>query len=354
MKNTSNTKMFLLGLGLLFAISFAYFYNKSLILPTNSKKSNMIIATIKTNKGVIKIDLTYNKTPLTVANFIGLAEGKLENNSKAINEPFYDGLKFHRVISKKNGDSQDFMIQGGCPRGNGTGDPGYKFEDEFHADLTHEPMVISMANSGPGTNGSQFFITLVSTPWLDGKHTVFGKVIEGKEVVENILQGDVIEKITIEKIGEEAQKFDAVSIFNSKTEEKRKKMAEMIKKQDAELDEIAKGFEKTASGLRYQLITKNPDGKAAIKGHSVSVHYTGKLTNGQVFDSSYQRKQPISFYLGEGQVIEGWDEGISLLKTGEKATFVIPPHLGYGAQGAGGVIPPNATLIFEVELVKVD
>jgi peptidyl-prolyl cis-trans isomerase A (cyclophilin A) len=317
------------------------------------KNKNMITAVLKTNKGEIEIELHYKKVPITVANFIGLAQGKLPNNSKSENEPFYDGLKFHRVISKKNGDAQDFMIQGGCPKGNGTGDPGYKFEDEFHPELSHEPMVLSMANSGPNTNGSQFYITLVGTPWLDGKHTVFGKVINGQEAVGEILQGDTIEKIEIKKAGAEAEGFDEVKVFDVAREEKKKKAEELNRNNAAELDKISVGFEKTDSGLRYKKTTTNEGGKSPSKGQKVTVHYMGKLPNGRVFDSSYQRKDPISFYLGEGQVIEGWDEGISLLKTGEKATFVIPSHLAYGSSGAGDVIPPNATLIFEVELVKI-
>ncbi|MFA9290242.1 MAG: peptidylprolyl isomerase [Solirubrobacteraceae bacterium] len=313
----------------------------------------MILAKITTNKGIIAIDLAYNKVPLTVANFIGLAEGKIPNKAKAENEPFYNGLKFHRVISKKNGDGQDFMIQGGCPKGNGTGDPGYKFKDEFNKELSHNPMVISMANSGPNSNGSQFFITLVETPWLDGKHTVFGHVTEGKEVVQNILQGDFIEKIEIIKTGEEAESFDGVKIFETHMAKNNDSKDDFLKNIEKEIETHSTGFNKTDSGLRFKKINENPEGKTASNKQKVTVHYTGKLTNGNIFDSSYKRKDPISFYLGEGQVIEGWDEGIALLKTGEKAIFVIPPHLGYGENGAGGVIPPNAVLIFEVELVKV-
>jgi peptidyl-prolyl cis-trans isomerase B (cyclophilin B) len=140
----------------------------------------MKVATITTNKGNIRIQLHDDKTPKTVANF-----------EKLVSDGFYDGLKFHRVIA-------DFMIQGGCPQGTGTGGPGYKFEDEFHPELTHDgPGVLSMANSGPNTNGSQFFITHVATPWLDGKHSVFGKVLEGQDIVDSIAQGDVMESVAI-------------------------------------------------------------------------------------------------------------------------------------------------------------
>jgi len=307
---------------------------------------NGIYAKFNTSKGTILVELTYDKTPGTVGNFVGLAEGNLENNEKPQGKPYYDGLAFHRVIA-------DFMIQGGCPQGKGTGGPGYQFDDEFHPDLRHDtPGVLSMANAGPGSNGSQFFITHVATPWLDNKHTVFGKVIEGQDVVDAIQQNDKIETLEIIRVGEEAQKWNAIEAFRTFEGSREKRIAEAKKQADEALDKIAAGFQKTESGLRYQIIQKG-DGKQAEKGKTVSVHYKGALVNGQEFDSSYKRKQPIEFPLGKGNVIEGWDEGIALLKVGDKARFVIPSHLGYGSRGAGGVIPPDATLIFDVELMDV-
>lgn len=305
-----------------------------------------IYAKFNTSKGEIVVKLTHDKTPGTVGNFVALAEGKKDNSAKAEGKPYYDGLKFHRVIP-------DFMIQGGCPQGTGTGDPGYKFDDEFHPDLKHsEPGILSMANAGPGTNGSQFFITHVPTPWLDNKHTVFGHVASGQETVDEIAQGDVIESLEILRVGDEAEQWNALDAFNSFESSKAKRLEEERKLQAAELDKVAAGFDETPSGLRYKII-ENGNGSKAEKGQQVSVHYEGALLNGQVFDSSYQRNQPIDFKLGIGQVIPGWDEGISLLKVGDKARFVIPPDLAYGSTGAGGVIPPNATLLFDVELVKV-
>jgi len=307
---------------------------------------NGIYAKFNTTKGTILVKLTHDLTPGTVGNFVGLAEGNLENKVKPQGNKFYDGLKFHRVIP-------DFMIQGGCPQGTGTGDPGYKFDDEFHPTLKHDkPGVLSMANSGPGTNGSQFFITHVPTSWLDNKHTVFGQVVEGQDIVNEIVQGDIIESLEIVRIGDEAQKWNAIEAFRFFEGSRAKREAAERAEAEAKMEKLAAGFEKTESGLRYQFIQRG-NGKKAEKGRTVSVHYSGQLEDGKVFDSSYARKKPIEFPLGMGHVIEGWDEGIELLQVGDKARFVIPSHLGYGSRGAGGVIPPNATLVFDVELMDV-
>ena len=245
------------------------------------------------------------------------------------------------------------MIQGGCPLGSGTGNPGYQFDDEFHSDLKHDvPGILSMANAGPGTNGSQFFITHIPTPWLDGKHTVFGNVIEGQSIVDCVAQGDVLETVEIIAVGVAAEAFQSVEAFRSFEGSRESRLSEEKASIEAELDKLATGFEKTESGLRYQIL-QNGSGAKAEKGATVSVHYKGQLTDGTVFDSSYKRKEPIEFVLGMGQVIAGWDEGVSLLKIGDKARFVIPSNLGYGSRGAGGSIPPDANLIFDVELVDV-
>ena len=307
---------------------------------------NGIYAKFTTPKGDIVVKLTHDKTPGTVGNFVALAEGTLENTARTQGKPYYDGLTFHRVIN-------DFMIQGGDPTGTGSGGPGYKFDDEFHPELKHDtPGILSMANAGPGTNGSQFFITHIATPWLDNNHTVFGNVIEGQDVVDAVEPGDKMDKVEIIRVGDEAEKWNAVEAFRTFEGSRNKRLSDEKAKVDAELDKIAAGFQKTHSGLRYQYIQKG-SGKQATKGSKVAVHYKGQLTNGQVFDDSYKRKQPIEFNVGVGQVIEGWDEGIMLLNVGDKARFVIPSHLGYGSRGAGGAIPPNATLIFDVELVDV-
>lgn len=304
-----------------------------------------LYAKFNTSKGEILVNLEFEKTPGTVGNFVALAEGNLENSAKPQGTPYYDGLKFHRVIP-------DFMIQGGCPLGTGTGNPGYKFDDEIHPDLKHDaPGKLSMANAGPGTNGSQFFITHVETPWLDGKHTVFGNVVEGQDVVDAVAQGDKIESVEIVRVGEAAKNFNAIEAFRTFEGEREKRVAAEREATRAELDKLAAGFEETASGLRYKIIQKG-SGKKAEKGNMVSVHYKGQLADGTVFDSSYKRNAPLDFQVGVGQVIPGWDEGICLLNVGDKARLVIPSDLGYGAAGAGGVIPPNATLVFDVELME--
>ena len=311
---------------------------------------NGIYAQISTQKGIVKIKLEHEKTPMTVANFVGLAEGKLENTAKESGLPYYDGLTFHRVIA-------DFMIQGGDPTGTGAGGPGYQFEDEIHPELKHDKAgTLSMANAGPGTNGSQFFITHGPTNWLDGKHTVFGYVTEGQDVVDSVVEGDSIEKLDIVRVGQDVESWDASQIFTtsrSKAEEAAKAALEAAKAAEADaLKEYTEGAQKTDSGLMY-LIEEEGQGSKPNKGDNVQVHYELKLTSGVVVDSSFQRGQPISINIGVGQVIPGWDEGIMLLKEGSKATIVVPSDLGYGPSGAGGVIPPNATLIFKVQLVKV-
>ncbi len=305
-----------------------------------------LYAKFTTSKGEILVSLEYQKTPGTVGNFVALAQGNLENAVRKQGQPYYNGLNFHRVIP-------DFMIQGGCPQGTGTGNPGYKFDDEFHPELKHnQPGILSMANAGPGTNGSQFFITHVPTPWLDGKHTVFGKTIEGQSVVDSIAQGDSLDSLEILAVGAEAETFNAIEAFRTFEGSRAKRIEDENAAIEAQIEKLASGFNKTESGLRYQILQQG-EGKKAHKNDIVSVHYKGQLADGTVFDSSYKRNDPIEFTLGVGQVIAGWDEGIALLHVGEKARFVIPSALAYGSQGAGGVIPPNANLIFDVELVAI-
>jgi len=308
-------------------------------------------AKFNTDKGEIICVLEFGKTPLTVANFIGLAEGTkdLGGGAKAKGDKFYNGLKFHRVID-------DFMIQGGCPLGTGTGGPGYTFPDEIDSSLTHAgPGILSMANAGPGTNGSQFFITHVATPWLDGKHTVFGHVITGQKVVNSIEGGDTLNSVEIIRVGVDAKAFKSDQktfdelLASSETRQKEKE----LKKFEEATARIKKEWPNaitTASGLMYEVVIEGTGAETPAAGTMVQAHYTGKLLDGTKFDSSYDRDKPISFGVGQGQVIKGWDEAFLGMKKGEKRVLIIPPGLAYGPSGRGP-IPPNATLVFDVELV---
>lgn len=305
-----------------------------------------LYAKFHTSKGAITVSLHYRETPMTVGNFVGLAQGSMPNKAKAAGVPYYDGLSFHRVIA-------DFMIQGGCPEGRGTGGPGYQFPDEIVSSLKHDgPGVLSMANAGPGTNGSQFFITHVETGWLDGKHTVFGKVVEGQDVVDAVKQDDSLDRLEIMAVGADAEAFDAQAAFDAGMASIREKEAAEKAAAEKALASLTEGMTKTDSGLYYRIDVAGT-GAYPKKGQNIQVHYTGSLTDGFTFDSSIQRGQPIGIPIGVGRVIPGWDEGIMLLREGGKGRLVIPSNLGYGAQGAGGVIPPHATLIFDVELVKI-
>ena len=350
------------------------------------KQNNLpdgLYAEIETNKGKIIVQLDFEKAPITVANFITLAEGKNEfvTNENLKNKPFFDGLKFHRVI-------KDFMIQTGDPMGTGSGDTGYKFKDEF-SDLKFDTGgVLAMANNGPTTNSSQFFITHLATPWLEGKHTIFGHVVEnGMEVVNKIEQNDYINKVTIIRNGEAAKKFNAVKIFNdyftieSENQNKRaaidaenkkvynEKYKEVREQKVAYFSDLKAKATKTATGLQY-VITKKSGGKKPVAGTNVFIHYAGFLEDGELFDASIESVaktfgkydenraaqngyQPIPFQAGKKDgMIPGFIEGLEKLSFGDKAVIFIPSRLGYGAAGAGGVIPPNANIIFEIELLE--
>lgn len=328
-----------------------------------------IYAEIQTNKGKIVTKLEYEKVPVTVANFISLAEGKnpfVEAQYKG--KPFYDGLTFHRVMP-------NFMIQGGDPLANGLGNPGYKFNDEFDETLRHsKPGILSMANSGPNTNGSQFFITHTQTPWLDNVHSVFGEVVEGQNVVDSVAQNDVIEKITINRIGPKAKKFDAVKIFKEyyeKAAEEQKIMAQKFEATKAEMvakiEQLKVNGTKTKSGLIYTYENKGQGEKPKV-GSTIFINYAGYFENGELFDTSYQNiaekynmlnpqraaanaYKPFDFKYGDKQgLIPGFIEAFDTMKIGDKILIFIPSKLGYGTQPMG-MIPPNTDLIFEIEML---
>lgn len=335
-----------------------------------------IYADIETDKGDILLKLEFEKTPITVANFVSLAEGTNTFVDEKFNgKPFYDGLKFHRVVD-------NFIVQGGDPRGNGTGGPGYVFEDEFPIDdqgnllLSHDAAgILSMANSGPNANGSQFFITHKETKFLDGIHTVFGHVIEGQVVVDSIQTDDIINKIEIIRVGKEAKKFDAATEFNNyfeKIEEEKKLQQEKKDKIKAEFLKFVEENEAKAtvlpSGLKIISIKKGTGVKPKT-GSKVLVNYAGYFTSGDLFDSNikeiaqlhdkYDRRRaqmggykPVPMdYSPDAELIAGFREGLQQMNFGDKVLLIIPSHLAYGEQGRGG-IPPNSDLLFELEIVE--
>jgi peptidylprolyl isomerase len=315
---------------------------------TTPKLADGLYARMTIDGGTVLAKLEYEKAPLTVGNFVGLAEGRLD---AAKGKRFYDGLSFHRVVP-------DFVVQGGDPAGNGTGGPGYEFADEFSPELRHDgPGILSMANAGPGTNGSQFFITLKETPWLDDRHSVFGKVVEGMDVVRKIAQGDKLDKVEILRVGRAAKSFkcDQAS-WNQRAETAAEAARKRVEAQrQADIAQIAlkwPDLARDADGI-YQKVLKTGAGPTPAAGSAVSVSYKGMLLDGQVFDESSLHGGPLSFAVGVGQIIPGWDKVVSSMKKGEKRFIVIPPELAYGERGMGGVIPANAFLAFEVELVKI-
>jgi peptidylprolyl isomerase len=303
-----------------------------------------LYATIYTSKGKISCLLEFEKTPLTVINFAGLAEGTKDHNRAGIKH-FYDGVSFHRVVP-------GFVIQGGDPQGTGAGGPGYQFSDEIDPSLKHDKAgILSMANAGPGTNGSQFFITHGPTPHLDGKHTVFGAVIEGQDVVMAIKAGDKMDSVRIQRVGPKAKAFKATEArFQSLIKKAEGDVQEMRKAAEGKVKALEKQAITTPSGLKY-VMTKAGSGPKPAKGTKISVHYTGTLIDGSKFDSSRDRNRPFEFPVGMGMVIPGWDEALLDMRKGETRTLIIPPQLGYGERGAPPRIPPNSTLIFDVELL---
>ncbi len=315
-------------------------------------------AKMNTTMGEIIIELHFDQTPMTVGNFVSLAEGTNPMvDEKFEGKNYYDGIIFHRVI-------KDFMIQGGDPEGSGQGGPGYQFPDEINENLKHDSKgILSMANAGKDTNGSQFFITLKETPHLDGRHTVFGKVVEGQEVVDQIgevetaAQDRPLEEVKIESIdiirkGAAARNFNAEVALTNGIEKIEEALQAEAEEKAKIFDEMSEGFEETESGLRYKITEENPKGKKAEKGQKVAVHYTGMFLDGNKFDSSLDRQEPIEFEVARGFVIPGWDEALLILREGEKADLLIPSDLAYGKAGRGP-IPPDSPLYFQVELVKV-
>ena len=384
------TKSLTSVLGLIFLLSTLSCQNKY------PELGNGLFAEFATTKDTIVVELFYEKIPLTVANFVGLAEGihpKLADSVQGI--PFYNGTIFHRVIN-------EFMIQGGDPSGTGMGKPGFTFGDEFNETLKHDkPGVLSMANSGPATNGSQFFITEVPTPWLDNKHSIFGQVVKGQEVVDSISNVQVmpgsnkpledirILSLNIIRQGFSANSFNAAKTWNREfplLEEKRLKKIEEAKQEVERQKKIAEEKMETAaaeilpvledykskattsdSGLLSYTIKKG-NGEKPKQGQSVKLYYQGYFTDGKLFGTNIkdidikcgtydEKKEQRGFYnlmpmqiSADAQMIPGFKEGVFNMKKGDKTFLYLPSHLAYGEAGRGP-IAPNSDLIFIIEMV---
>ena len=325
-----------------------------------------LYADIETNRGDILVKLHQEDAPLTVSNFVSLAEGTNPNVKDSFKgQKYYDGLRFHRVI-------KDFMIQGGDPTGTGSGDPGYKFEDEFPKDslgklkYIHESEgILSMANSGPGTNGSQFFITHKATPWLNGKHTIFGKVEIGQNVVDSIAQNDTIKHVSFIRVGAKAKKFKAAKVFIAELEkskiakEERKKALAEAEKRKIEAEKLmAEMFKKekekavkTASGLQIQTLKKGTGAKTS-KDKKITLNFTLYLATGKKIQSTVGG-DPFLCEMSKQPMIAGFTEGVLKMKVGGKARLFIPYYLAWGEKG-GGPFPPKADVVFEIEVLKVE
>ena len=309
-----------------------------------------LYAELETTRGTILIELAYDKAPLTVTNFVGLAEGTIDS-SAAEGDPFYDGLTFHRVV-------EDFVIQTGDPDGDGSGGPGYRFPNEIAPSLSHGSAgIVSMANSGPDTNGSQFFITKGPAPWLDGQYSIFGEVVEGQDVVDSIQEDDTLETVEIIRKGEAAADFETgqdafderlAEVQETRREDQRRTVAQQL----SYITENWPEAEAAGEGMRY-IIEEEGSGPSPEAGDTVAVHYTGYLLNGMPFESTREREEPVQFTLGEESIIEGWERTLLDMRVGETRRAIIPPNLAYGSRGARNVIPPNSFIVLDVELLDI-
>ncbi len=309
-----------------------------------------LYAEIKTNKGEIVVRLEPEYAPMTVMNFVGLAEGTIENSFRDAS-PYYDGLTFHRVVP-------DFVIQGGDPQGNGQGGPGYQFPTETHPELLHDSEgVVAMANSGPDTNGSQFYITLGPTPHLDGGYNVFGRVTQGIEVVQEIGEGDVIRSVEIIRSGEEAERYTASTddFFAMVDEVEAKREAEAQAELQAQIDAVTAELPGTVQfGETRMLLSPLEEGRGTPpeKGDRVSVHYTFSTLDGRVLDDTRARNEPHEFVYLENRVIQGLELAIGTMAPGAELVAIVPPELAFGEQGLGPALPPNSYVVFEVERLQ--
>ncbi|HXJ97333.1 MAG TPA: peptidylprolyl isomerase [Gelidibacter sp.] len=354
-----------------------------------------LYAEIITNKGTMVLRLEYQKAPITVANFVSLAEGtNTLADSVYLGKKYYNGLTFHRIID-------EFMIQGGDPTGIGSGSPGYKFNNEISDDLLHDKVgTLAMANSGPNTNGSQFYITEVPTPFLDGSYNVFGYLVLGEDVlhtlagVETTKPGDkpvdpvIMEQVNIIRKGKDAKNFDAPVVFKNhfadveKAEKERLAKEEEAQKIRDEKSSIAAADMKPAletyegkattlpSGLKMFNITKGT-GEKPKSGNTVKLNYAGYYTDGRLFDSNIksveekygtynadkdaaQMYNPMPMQISpDAPMIPGFKEAVNHMQVGDKSFFYLPSHLAYGERGFR-MIPPNTDLVFIIEMIEIE
>lgn len=318
-----------------------------------NKQEDGLYAQISMEKGEILCRLDFEKAPLTVANFVGLAEG---HYNKIGEGPYFDGLNFHRV-------ELGFVIQGGDPAGNGTGGPGYEFPNEIHSELLHDRAgILSMANAGPDTNGSQFFITLGDASFLDGSYSVFGHVCEGLELVQKVQKGDSMKQVRILRKGAKAEAFrpsweDFQAMIKKIDEKKHAAQGEVRETLLEHMSKTWPGKEihHDDNGLSYIILEEGqgPSGSEAGAAE-YSMHYTlwvpqkdGSMAK---LDSSIDRGEPLS--IRPEQVVKGWGLSLPQMCVGEKRALLIPGELGYGKRGSPPVIPPNSYLLFEMQTMS--
>ncbi len=312
-----------------------------------------LYAIIDLEKGSIVLELFYKEVPMTVSSFVGLAMGKFAIKTDRKGN-FFAGLTFHRVV-------KDFVAQGGDPNGNGTGGPGYSFNDEIVDSFKFSSEgILAMANSGTNSNGSQFFITLGKTPWLEGKHTIFGKVAKNMDVVKSIKEGDTMLSVKIIPKGNDPAQFIkniSWKTFSTLIEKKQKELKEKLKvKKNKIIAELEKAsYKKTQEGIYYKVISKKK-GKDTLakKGDTIQTQYELRIYgNNEIIDSSYKRKEPLTIVLGSNQIIQGWEIILQKIPKGAKWSVVIPPELGYGNREVGNVIPAYSFLHFTIELESI-
>lgn len=348
------------------------FEDNEYLKKTAKPREKGIYAELNTNKGKIVMSLSYEKAPMTVANFIGLAEGTIKNASYPKGKPFYNGSIWHRVV-------KGHVIQGGspaidkAPEKEETSATGYEIPNEIN-DLSHNKAgMLGMANSGPHTNTCQFYITLADRSYLDGNYTIFGEVTEGMDVVNIIAQGDTIRTVKIIRIGKEAKRFkvdDAIfaRLVDTQWKKVKNEEAERKTKDEAFIKSNYPGLTSTAGGLRFKVLSEGK-GVRSFSDSLITASYTGRLINGTTFVSSAESGRPavnipaekFTVNIGKDQIIKGLKMALTEMNQGEKRLLVVAPELAFGQNGFYArnvpgqkrfVISPGEILILEVTLIS--